>query len=71
MARKEIHPKMQELTIVMTNGESFVTESAANLGKLILDSDIHTHPAWNGGLYQVNKKVGKVSQFNEKFGEFL
>jgi large subunit ribosomal protein L31 len=71
MARQNIHPKTYELTIVMTNGETFVTESAANIGKLILDSDKNTHPAWNGGMFQVNKKVGKVSQFNNKFGDFL
>jgi ribosomal protein L31 len=71
MARENIHPKTYELSIVMTNGDVFTTESAANIGKLILDSDKHTHPAWNGGALQLNKKIGKVSQFNDRFGDFL
>jgi ribosomal protein L31 len=70
MAKKQ-EATSYPLTIIMTNGDTFVTESAANIGKIILESDIKTHPAWNGGLFQLNTKVGKVSEFNEKFGDFM
>ncbi len=68
--KTDIHPDYHEITVKMTNGESFTTRST--YGKegdtLQLDVDPNTHPAWTGGSGFVNKKAGKVAKFNERFG---
>jgi large subunit ribosomal protein L31 len=69
--KKDIHPAYHSLEIIMTDGSKFTTRSTSNMGKLILDADIKTHPAWTGGVAQLNKNVGKVAKFNDRFGSFL
>ena len=68
--KQGIHPDYHEITVKMTNGDSFTTRST--YGKkgdtLILDIDPNTHPAWTGGGSFVNEKAGKVAKFNQKFG---
>lgn len=68
--KEGIHPDYHEITVKMTNGESFTTYST--YGKkgdvLQLDVDPNTHPAWTGGGAFVNEKVGKVAKFNQRFG---
>lgn len=68
--KEGIHPDYHKITVKMTNGETFETRST--YGKegdtLQLDVDPHTHPAWTGGGAFVNKKAGKVADFNKKFG---
>jgi len=67
--KKDIHPDYQALEIIMTDGSKFTTYSASKAGKLILDADIKTHPAWNeGAAVKVNQKAGKVAKFNDRFG---
>jgi large subunit ribosomal protein L31 len=65
-----IHPDYHEITVKLTNGESFTTFST--YGKagdtLQLDVDTKTHPAWTGGGTFVNEKAGKIAKFNSKFG---
>jgi large subunit ribosomal protein L31 len=65
-----IHPDYHPIIVKMTNGETFETQST--WGKagdtMILDVDIHTHPAWTGGGQNLNAKAGKVAKFNDKFG---
>lgn len=68
--KQDIHPDYHEITVKMTNGETFKTRST--YGKegdtLVLDVDTNTHPAWVGGSGFVNEKEGKVAKFNQKFG---
>ncbi len=68
--KANIHPDYHEITVRLTNGESFKTFST--YGKegdtLQLDVDTNTHPAWTGGGAFVNENVGKVAKFNNKFG---
>lgn len=68
--KADIHPDYHEITIKMTNGESFKTRST--YGKkgtsLQLDVDVNTHPAWTGSGSFINEKAGKVAKFNNKFG---
>ena len=68
--KQDIHPDYHEITVKMTNGKTFKTRST--YGKegdtLQLDIDINTHPAWTGGGAVLNKKAGRVADFNKKFG---
>lgn len=68
--KKGIHPDYHNITIKMTNGETFQTRST--YGKegdtLQLDVDPNTHPAWTGGGAYINKKAGKLADFNKRFG---
>ncbi len=68
--KKDIHPEYHEITVVMTNGESFKTRSTYGKkgDKLTLDVDPLTHPAWVGGVHI--KKTGQVEKFNQRFGAF-
>lgn len=67
--KPNIHPDYHPITVVMTNGDSFTTNST--LGKtgerLLLDVDYRTHPAWVGGVAQLNQKASKVASFNKRF----
>jgi large subunit ribosomal protein L31 len=64
-----IHPDYHPITIVMTNGEKFVTRST--YGKagdtMNLDIDPTSHPAWTGGTQTILDRGGRVSRFNQKF----
>lgn len=65
-----IHPDYHPITVVMTDGTSFVTRST--YGKpgdtLNLDIDPKSHPAWTGGQQTILDRGGRVSRFNQKFG---
>ncbi len=67
--KADIHPDYHEITVKMTNGETFKTRST--YGKegdtLTLDVDISNHPAWTGKTSQLNSKAGKVAKFNSRF----
>jgi large subunit ribosomal protein L31 len=68
--KKEIHPHYHPITVVMTDGTTFVTRST--YGKagdtLHLDIDPKSHPAWTGGQQQIVDRGGRVSRFKQKFG---
>ncbi len=68
--KAEIHPDYHEITVKMTNGETFETRST--YGKkgdvIVLDIDPNTHPAWTGSANVLNERAGKVAKFNAKFG---
>jgi large subunit ribosomal protein L31 len=65
-----IHPDYHPITVVLTDGTSFVTRST--YGKagdtLNLDIDPKSHPAWTGGQQTILDRGGRVSRFNQKFG---
>jgi large subunit ribosomal protein L31 len=65
--KPDIHPKYENLTITMTNGEKFVTKSTYGKPDLLLDVDFRNHPAWSGALTQLNSKANAVASFNKKF----
>jgi large subunit ribosomal protein L31 len=64
-----IHPDYHPITVVMTDGTSFVTRST--YGKagdtLNLDIDPKSHPAWTGGQQQLLDRGGRLSRFQKKF----
>lgn len=68
--KPEIHPEYHEITVKMTNGDTFKTRSTyGKEGDTIqLDVDMHTHQAWKGGVTQLNQSAEQVAKFNKKFG---
>jgi large subunit ribosomal protein L31 len=69
--KKDIHPKYHKIKVVMTDGSSFETRSTYGEPgtTLNLDIDPKSHPAWTGGPQQLTDR-GRVSKFNQKFGQF-
>ncbi len=67
--KPNIHPAYHEITVVMTNGDTFQTCSTYGKpgDKLLLDVDYRNHPAWTGGVSQINQKASKVASFNKRF----
>ena len=70
--KTDIHPDYHEITVVMTDGESYKTRST--YGKpgdtLRLDIDPKTHPACTGGQARLNDQGGQLARFNKRFGGF-
>jgi large subunit ribosomal protein L31 len=66
--KKGIHPDYHEITVVMTDGESFKTRST--WGKpgdtLRLDIDPKSHPAWTG-VHRLLDSGGQLAKFNKRF----
>ena len=62
-----IHPDYHEVTVVMTDGTSFVTRSC--YGKpgdsLRLDIDSKSHPAWTG-VQRIIDTGGQVERFRRR-----
>jgi large subunit ribosomal protein L31 len=71
--KKDVHPDYHRITVVMTDGTQFETYSCYGEegGKLQLDIDPKTHPAWTGGNQQLVDRGGRVSRFKKKFEGFL
>lgn len=63
--KQGIHPKYEEVTVVMTDGTTFKTRSTLGQKELRLDVDPKTHPAWVGGTNL--RKTGQMEKFNNKF----
>lgn len=64
--KQGIHPKYEEVTVIMTDGTKFKTRSTLGQKELRLDIDPKTHPAWVGGVHM--RKTGQMEKFNNKFG---
>jgi large subunit ribosomal protein L31 len=63
-----IHPKYRKIKIVETNGNVFeVGSTYTKSDTLELSVDKHTHPAWKKGTSYVNKSVGEISKFSQKY----
>ncbi len=67
-----IHPDYHEITVVMTDGTEYKTQST--YGKkgdvLKLDTDPLTHPAWQGGTGKIVEK-GQLDKFENRYGGFM
>mgnify|MGYP002717365333 CR=1 FL=1 len=65
-----IHPDYHMITVVMTDGTEYQTRSTWGKEgeKLQLDIDPATHPAWTGGSQSLVDRGGRVSKFNNRFG---
>jgi large subunit ribosomal protein L31 len=68
--KEGIHPEYKELTVVRTNGTTFVTRSTySKSDRLQLDIDPLTHPAWTGGSTKLSD-TGRVAKFNSRYKGF-
>ena len=69
--KKDIHPDYHTIKVVMTDGTTFETRSTYGEpgASLNLDIDPLSHPAWTGGPQKLADR-GRVSKFNQKFGNF-
>ncbi len=65
--KHSLHPNYREISVVMTNGEKFVTRSTYSSDVMKLDIDITTHPAWTNESNFVNLKADKVSALLKKY----
>ena len=70
--KKNIHPDYHEITVVLTNGESYTTRSTWGKAgdKITLEIDRTSHPAWTGGAQRLLDTGGQLSRFNKKFKTF-
>jgi large subunit ribosomal protein L31 len=66
--KKDIHPSFNNLEIELPDGSKMITKSAYTKGKLLVDVNYKTHPAWTGGISQVNANADQVANYNKKFG---
>lgn len=64
-----IHPDYHLITVKMTDGSTYQTQST--WGKegdtLVLDIDPTSHPAWTGGSAKLMDTGGRVSRFKNKY----
>ena len=58
--RGTMHPNYREISIVQTDGTSFITRSTYKNNNLKLDIDIKTHPAWTKETSYVNTKNSEI-----------
>lgn len=66
--KADIHPEYHAITVVMTDGTEYQTQST--WGKegdvLRLEIDPKTHPAWTG-QHRILDSGGQVARFNKRF----
>ncbi len=69
--KKGIHPDYHEITVEMTDGETF--EMRSTWGKpgdvLRLEIDPKSHPAWTG-VHRLVDSAGQLAKFNKRFENF-
>lgn len=69
--KADIHPDYHEITVEMTDGTTYKTNST--WGKegdvLKLEIDPKSHPAWTG-VHRLVDSGGQVAKFNKRFESF-
>jgi large subunit ribosomal protein L31 len=64
--KKDIHPQLNDVKVVLTTGETVVMKSTLNKEEMKLDTDPNNHPAWTGKR-NLDNKSGRSESFNKKF----
>jgi large subunit ribosomal protein L31 len=64
--KKGIHPNYHAVTIVMTDGSTFVTRSCFKNDRMVLEIDSKSHPYFTGKQVLVDT-AGRVDRFNKRF----
>lgn len=67
--KEGIHPKYEEIKIIMTDGEEYITRSTIG-GKdqqMKLAVDSKSHPAYTG-KHRVLDTAGRVDKFKNRYG---
>lgn len=70
--KKDIHPDYHKITVVMTDGTKFETNSTYGKEgeKLQLDIDPNSHPAWKPGSRSLIESSGQLAKFRSRFKDF-
>lgn len=71
--KKGIHPDYHFVTVTLNDGTSYRTRTTWGEadGKLTLDIDPTTHPAWTGGQQQLIDRGGRLTRFNKRFKDYV
>ena len=71
--KKGIHPNYHFVTVTLNDGTTYKTRTTWGEpdGKLTLDIDPTTHPAWTGGQQRLNDSGGQLARFNKRFQGFV
>ena len=66
--KADIHPEYHAITVVMTDGTEYQTQSTwGKAGDVLrLEIDPTTHPAWTG-QHRILDSGGQVARFNKRF----
>src|SRR5258706_12214942 len=71
--KKGIHPNYHFVNVVLNDGTTYRTRTTWGEpdGKLTLDIDPSTHPAWTGGQQNLLDPGGGLNPLQKRVGEFL
>jgi len=71
--KKGIHPNYHFVTVTLNDGTSYRTRTTWGEpgGKLTLDIDPSTHPAWTGGQQHLIDRGGRLTRFNKRFKDYV
>jgi ribosomal protein L31 len=70
--RKELHPLMRTMTVVMRNGASFQVETAMHrTTPYFLKTDKTMHPAWTGEKEGVSLEDARIARLLKKYEGFV
>jgi large subunit ribosomal protein L31 len=67
--KKDIHPQLHELKVVMTDGSEYTTRSTLNMQgeKMTLAVDPKNHPAYTGKMRNLDT-AGRGEKFAARYG---
>jgi ribosomal protein L31 len=70
---KSKHPRMTNVKVIFSNGESLTMPFATTDGKdtLYLQSDQLTHRAWNHGQARLETKGSRAQKFAKRFPQTM
>ncbi len=70
MAKKDIHPEYNEITVLMSDGSEVKTRSTMNTkdGVYRAEVDSKNHPFFNEDLKMITT-AGRVDKFNKRYGK--
>lgn len=63
--KKGIHPAYRPVTVVMTDGSTFLTRSCYKGDRMVLEIDSKSHPFFTGKQMLVDT-AGRVDRFNKR-----
>lgn len=70
--KPNIHPDYHEITVIQTDGTTYVTRSTWGKAgdSLRLEIDTKSHPAWTGQSARLLDTGGQLARFNKRFSGF-
>jgi ribosomal protein L31 len=68
MAKKDIHPKINNVSFQFSGGKTMIIPSASNKLNVLTEQDIFNHSAWREDDKAVHSGSVKVAKFAQTFG---